>query len=482
MRHHPSALLRPLMRPALRRVSLPATLALLAATMLLAACSDESPDEPSAPVAVTSTSEAPAATPATEPPTASGTTGATATPEAATKSPGASPTAAATSAPSPAATAATTPAATAPATSPPAPPAVREPGPVRAVAAYGNVTFRRPVDVAAYPLGGFDLVVAEQGGQLMGLGTGGAETLLNLSARMQGGGNEEGLLSVALDPAFATNSHVWVYYSNTASPRRTVVARFTASADGMIDAATELVVLEVPQPFGNHNGGALRFGPDGMLYLGIGDGGSGGDPQGHGQNLGTLLGTVIRIDVRNASASTPYQIPADNPFVGVSGARDEIWAYGLRNPWRMSFDPATGMLWLGDVGQNRQEEVNRIAKGGNYGWNIVEGSLCFGTSTCDRTGLVAPLAVYDLGSGRCAVTGGVVARNAAAGNVEGHYLFGDYCSGDLWALATDTGDTDGGADAIRVASGLGNIASINQVDGEIYLVTFNSPLLRLVDP
>ncbi|MDA0700568.1 MAG: PQQ-dependent sugar dehydrogenase [bacterium] len=299
---------------------------------------------------------------------------------------------------------------------------------------------------------------------------------------MHGAGNEEGLLSVAVDPAFATNRHVWAYYSNTGQPRRTVVARFTASTDGTLDPGSELIVLEIAQPYANHNGGALRFGPDGMLYLGVGDGGSGGDPQGHGQDLGTLLGTVIRISVAGASEVEPYALLDNNPFVGVDGAREEIWAYGLRNPWRMSFDPLTGALWQGDVGQNRQEEVNRIERGGNYGWNVVEGSLCFGAASCDRTGFVAPVAVYDLGGGRCAVTGGVVARNATADNVEGHYLFGDYCSGDLWAIPGDTdGRSNNTVEPVHIASGLGNIASINQIGSEIYLATFNSPLLRLVN-
>ncbi|MDA0815850.1 MAG: PQQ-dependent sugar dehydrogenase, partial [Chloroflexi bacterium] len=355
---------------------------------------------------------------------------------------------------------------------------VREPQAVAAVPVYENATFQRPVDVVAYPVAGYDLLVAEQGGQLVGLGAGGASVLLDLSLRMQRSGNEEGLLSIAVDPAFATNSHVWVYYSNTGQPRRTVVSRFTAAADGSIDTASELIVIEVPQPFGNHNGGALRFGPDGMLYLGLGDGGSGGDPQGNGQNLGTLLGSVIRISVAGASEVEPYAIPDNNPFVGVGGAREEIWAYGLRNPWRMSFDPLTGALWLADVGQNRQEEVNRIERGDNYGWNVVEGLLCYPDPGCDPSPYESPLAVYDRGGGRCSVTGGVVARGVAASGIEGHYLFGDYCSGDLWALPSDT---DGSADAALVASGLGNVASINQVGDEIYVLTFGSPLRRLVD-
>lgn len=350
--------------------------------------------------------------------------------------------------------------------------------PVDVEAAYPATVFQRAVDVAAYALGGYELIVAEQGGQLIGLGPDGADVLLDLGDRMRGAGNEEGLLSVTLDPAFASNGHVWVYYSDTRQARRTVVARFTAGADGTIDPASELTILEVEQPYRNHNGGALRFGPDGMLYLGVGDGGSGGDPHGHGQDLGTLLGSVIRLSVAGASEAEPYAIPDDNPFVGVAGAREEIWAYGLRNPWRMSFDAGTGDLWLADVGQNTQEEVNRIARGGNYGWAAMEGELCHGSPNCDPSAFEAPLAVYGRDGGRCSVTGGVVARGTNVSGIEGHYLFGDFCSGDLWALASDT---DGGAEAVSIASGLGNIASINQVGAEIYLLTFGSPLLRLVD-
>ena len=158
---------------------------------------------------------------------------------------------------------------------------------------------------------------------------------------------------------------------------------------------SELEILQIEQPFRNHNGGAVRFGPDGLLYLGLGDGGGGGDPQGNGQDRATLLGSIIRIDVSAATAEEPYRIPPDNPFLTTAGARPELWAYGLRNPWRMAFDPATGALWVADVGQGRIEEVDRVVAGGNYGWNRLEGDQCFRPSEdCDRSGTVAPLATY----------------------------------------------------------------------------------------
>jgi glucose/arabinose dehydrogenase len=205
----------------------------------------------------------------------------------------------------------------------------------------GGLAFDRPVEAIADAVPG-ELWVADQRGDIRSFNEAGdpAGTVLDIRDRISRRGNEEGLLSVALDPAFATNGHLWVYYSAQPGVRRTRLARFDVSG-GVADPASELVVFELTQPYGNHNGGAVRFGPDGMLYLSLGDGGSGGDPLGNGQNLQTLLGSVLRLDVRDASEATPYVVPADNPFLDDPDARDEIWAYGLRNPWRMSFDAAT---------------------------------------------------------------------------------------------------------------------------------------------
>ncbi len=213
-----------------------------------------------------------------------------------------------------------------------------------------------------------------------------------------GGHNEEGLLGFAFDPEYAKNSFVYVYYSKRVdrNGRKSVIARYKvdrasgAERDGeggdtqkraeasrkapVCKPDSELVLLEIPQPWGNHNGGTIVFGHDGMLYVALGDGGAGGDPKGNGQKLSTLLASVLRIDVRGASKEAPYAVPKDNPFVGKKGARPEIWAYGLRNPWRISFDRKTGELWCGDVGQNRWEEVDRIVRGGNYGWRLLGGA------------------------------------------------------------------------------------------------------------
>lgn len=349
--------------------------------------------------------------------------------------------------------------------------------------ALNGRSFDRPVEFGAYPLpsesgseGG--VYVVEQDGLVLGFRDGQEATLLDLRERVSRSGNEEGLLSFTLDPLFMENGRVWLYYSVAGGDRRTRLARFTAdlAGGGAIDPASELVVLEVPQPYGNHNGGAVRFGPDGMLYLGLGDGGAAGDPGANGQNLGTLLGSVIRIDVRNATSAAPYTVPVDNPFVATTDARPEIWAYGLRNPWRMAFDPATDDLWLADVGQNAWEEIDVVVRGGNYGWNRTEGQECFAPrSGCDRSALTDPVAVYSHDEG-CSVSGGYVYRGAAVPALVGHYLYADFCSGTLWAL-----NAEQRAEAVQLGRVAGSVAGFGvDAAGEIYVLLFGGPLLRIV--
>jgi glucose/arabinose dehydrogenase len=252
--------------------------------------------------------------------------------------------------------------------------------------------------------------------------------LQDLTDRVSTDGNEEGLLGLALAPDYIDSEVFYVYYSS-ANPRRSVISRFDPGGG-------ETVLLEIGEPFSNHNGGQIVFGPDGYLYVGLGDGGSARDPQGNGQNLGTLLGSLLRIDVSGGGAG--YSVPPDNPFVGRAGARGEIWAYGLRNPWRFSFDAVTGDLWLGDVGQNTREEIDLIVKGGNYGWNVMEGFDCLGGgSNCDQGGLLPPVIDYANGGGECSVTGGFVYRGSAIAALQGAYVYTDYCSGKIWALRVD---------------------------------------------
>jgi len=343
------------------------------------------------------------------------------------------------------------------------------------VEALDGRSFEQPIELLAWPgdaTGG--LLVAEQrGGISLYAADGSVRGVLDLSEQVVFRG-EQGLLSVALDPEFADHPYLYVWYS----PRGTNLARLSRfPVEGtQANPDRELIILEVEQPFTNHNGGAVRFGPDGMLYLGIGDGGAANDPRGHGQNAQTLLGTIIRIDVRGASAQYPYRIPPDNPLLGVAGVRPEIFAWGMRNPWRMSFDPETGALWYADVGQDRVEEVGITAPGGNHGWNIFEGSECFGRDDdCAALDHIPPLAEYrhDLG---CSVTGGVVYRGAELPWLAGAYLFADFCAGRVWALEAH-GE---GWEMRQLAQLDARIASFGvDAAGEVYLLTFRAPILRL---
>jgi glucose/arabinose dehydrogenase len=348
---------------------------------------------------------------------------------------------------------------------------------VEAIDALAGREFSRPIELDSYP--GDRVFVAEQDGLVLLFNHDGSgeQVLLDIQGRVSRAGWEEGLLSVALDPGFAGNGHLWAYYS-AANPQRSVIARFTVTGD-VANPASELVVLAIEQPFANHNGGALRFGFDGMLYLGLGDGGSGNDPLGSGQDRSTLLGSIIRLDVRNASVATPYVVPADNPFVGEAGVRPEIWAYGMRNPWRMAFDPVTGALWVGDVGQGAMEEISVIRRGANYGWDIVEGTICHEpASGCDTEGLTFPVAVYDHSGGRCSITGGMVYRGSAVPEIAASYIYGDHCSGEVWALPVD-----GSSEPVLVASDLGDIIAFG-VDGagEVYVMRFGQSIVKLVSP
>ena len=289
---------------------------------------------------------------------------------------------------------------------------------------------------------------------------------------------EGGLLAVALDPDFARNGYVYAHYNTEPAPDAYVsrLARFATTGAGAsfaFIAASELLILEVEQIDAFHNGGSILFGPDGMLYLGLGDGGGAGDPGLHGQNPETLLGTVVRIDVRGATAEAPYAIPPDNPFIGGGGGvRPEIWAYGLRNPWRMSFDRETGILWAGDVGQARLEEINIVRAGANYGWNVTEGSLCFSPlDGCDRSGITPPRLEIDRSYG-CAIIGGYVYRGRAIPPLRGWYLFSNYCGGRIHAIPA-AGDAGEAADPVLLWEGGPDfvVSFAEDAAGELYVVS-----------
>ena len=339
------------------------------------------------------------------------------------------------------------------------------------VEAFGGRVFARPIDLVSLDGGRF--LVAEQNGVVLLIGAdGSATTFLDLRERVSRASNEEGLLSLALDPPFADPGHLWLYYS-VAGGQRTRLSRFSITgAAAAAEPGSELFILEIPQPFANHNGGAVRFGPDGMLYLGLGDGGAGGDPRDNGQNRSTLLGSIIRIDVQNPSPSAPYAVPADNPLVGQDGVRPEIWAYGVRNPWRMSFDVESGRLWLGDVGQSRFEEIDIVERGANLGWNLVEGGSCF-QGDCDLANFAAPVAVYDHDFG-CSVTGGVVVRRSGLSYLDGAYVYGDFCSGRIWTI-----DANQPGEPSEILTSPRPISSFAEArDGTVYALTFGGAILR----
>ncbi len=342
---------------------------------------------------------------------------------------------------------------------------------------------RFPLYLTAPPGDTNRFFVVEKGGAIRIIKNGALLPLpfLDLTAQVSTGG-EQGLLGLAFDPQYAANGRFYVNYTDTAGD--TVVARYRVSSDPeRADPNADRVLLAVDQPYANHNGGHLAFGPDGYLYVGLGDGGSGGDPHGNGQSRAELLGSLLRIDVRPAGA---YAIPLDNPFVGQPGARPELWDYGLRNPWRFSFDRANGDLYIADVGQNRREEVNvaTTASGGgrglNYGWSVMEGTLCFNpASACNTAGLTLPVLDYGRSGGACSVTGGYVYRGAAAPALQGVYFYADYCAGWVKSFRYADGRVTEGSDWPQLAPG-GNITSFGEdAAGELYILTQQGGVYRV---
>lgn len=336
----------------------------------------------------------------------------------------------------------------------------------------------RPVFVTHAGDGSGRLFILERGGTARVLHDGELADApwLDIADRVNDGSAEQGLLGLAFAPDFAESGHFYVNYTGAAG--KTTVSRFTVDdpAAAIVDPATERVILTVDQPASNHNGGMLAFGPDGYLYIGMGDGGAANDRFGNGQNPNTLLGKMLRIDVRpDASPGEPYAIPVDNPWIEMdwqgADVRDEIWAVGLRNPWRFSFDRATGDLWIGDVGQGAYEEINHTpaqTRGPlNYGWPIMEGKQCFpDNAQCDQTGLTLPLLDYTH-AGNCSVTGGYVYRGAAYPELDGAYLYGDYCSGKIWGLLPEA---EGWRNELLLQSDL-RISSFGEDEtGELYVI------------
>lgn len=324
------------------------------------------------------------------------------------------------------------------------PPAPNGAASYKVTEAFPGLKFSDPVELVNAHDGSNRLFVVEQAGTIRFFDATQKPTsstvLLDIKSKVKSGG-EMGLLGLAFHPNFKSNGFIYVNYTRD-NPRESVVARYKVAnpANGAADAQSETILLTYAQPYSNHNGGSVHFGPDGYLYVSTGDGGSGGDPQNNAQNKGILLGKILRLDV-NATGKGTYGIPADNPFAGnKDGAREEIYAYGLRNPWRISFDPTTKKLWAGDVGQNAIEEIDIIEKGGNYGWRLKEADECFNPKNdCKEAGLIDPVWRYTHDNGDISITGGYVYRGKKLPGLVGKYVYGDYASGRIWTLETENG-------------------------------------------
>ncbi|MGH7528765.1 MAG: PQQ-dependent sugar dehydrogenase [Gemmatimonadales bacterium] len=370
---------------------------------------------------------------------------------------------------------------------PPSPPPPPPPPPVSLELISADLT--DPVYATAPPGDPTRLFVVEQGGRIRIFRN---DTLLpgaflDLQGRITSGG-EQGLLSLAFHPQYETNSRAYVYFTDPQGDTRVVRYQVSAADPNVLDETTADTVLAVDQPFTNHNGGLLLFGPDGMLYVGLGDGGSGGDPRDNAENPHVLLGKLLRLDVDGLSG---YAIPPDNPFAsGVDGA-PEIWALGLRNPWRFAFHPQTGDLYIADVGQGLWEEVNvspatggqGAGRGLNYGWDIMEGRHCFEPSTsCDQTGLTLPLVEYNHGGVACSVTGGFVYNSTRVAALTGHYIYADFCAGFVRSFRFVDGQATDETDwTTRLSPGT-QISSFGQdAAGELYIMTLPGTLHRIVE-
>jgi glucose/arabinose dehydrogenase len=338
--------------------------------------------------------------------------------------------------------------------------------------------FNRPVFVTGAGDGSGRLFIMEQDGKIFVMVNGALQEtpFLDVSKLVSRNANERGLLGLAFHPKYTENGTFFIDYTDKNGD--TAIAKYTVSGDNpnVADPASAQIILGIKQPYANHNGGMLAFGPDSYLYIGMGDGGSEGDPHGNGQNYGVLLAKILRIDVDNG---TPYGIPADNPSSTNPAFAPEAWATGLRNPWRFSFDRATGDLYIGDVGQNQWEEVDfqpADSKGGeNYGWNIMEGTHSY-SGVPAPSGLTAPFFDYSHDNG-CSVTGGYVYRGKALPDLQGVYFFGDYCSGTIWASYRDTSgawQTNVFMDSHLAISSFGQ-----DEDGELYVVNHGGSVLRL---
>ena len=314
--------------------------------------------------------------------------------------------------------------------------------------AFPNLTFTSALHLTHSGDGTNRIFVVQQNGKIIVFpndsNAAAAQTkiFLDILNKISAAAGEQGLLGLAFHPNFSSNGYIYINYT-APSPLRTVIARYKVkqSDQNKIDSLSEYKLLEINQPFTNHNGGSVMFGMDGYLYIGMGDGGSAGDPNGNAQNLQALLGKILRIDVSDTTATRRYLIPSTNPFYNnPSAGKEELFTWGMRNPWKYSQDPVTGLIYCADVGQGTWEEIDIIQNGKNYGWKVMEGFVCYSPSTgCDTTGKTLPIKAYNHSAGDCSVTGGFVYRGFRRPELRGAYIYGDYCSGRIWMLRYSSG-------------------------------------------
>jgi uncharacterized repeat protein (TIGR03806 family) len=346
---------------------------------------------------------------------------------------------------------------------------------VGAMPVFTQINLNVPVALMQAPGDNARFYVVEKGGTVRAFTEAMAtpDIFVDISTRVNSAPTEAGLLGMAFHPGWQTNHQVFLSYTafsmNSPANLRSTISRFTSNDGGKtLDPTSEQVILTLEQPFENHNGGNIAFGPDGYLYAGFGDGGSGGDPMSNGQNVNVLFGKMLRL---NVDAGAPYTVPQSNPFAG-GGGKPEIYAWGLRNPWRWSFDRGTGDLWVGDVGQNAYEEVDRVELGGNYGWNTTEATHCYATMPCNKGGLIDPVVEYDHSQGAC-VIGGYVYRGSAIPSLVGTYLYADWANGNLWALTFDP-VTGKGTPLLLTNTGINPTSFGEGADGELYLLHYGA--------
>ncbi len=302
-----------------------------------------------------------------------------------------------------------------------------------------------------------------------------SSVFIDISERVDSSPNEAGLLGMAFHPEYKSNGYVYLSYTGDNGNLISYVSRFSLSNDGnSLDPDSEKRLIELEQPYSNHNGGNILFGPDGYLYIGFGDGGSGGDPKGHGQNTKTLLGAMLRLDVDHGD---PYAIPPGNPFAVNNQGRPEIYLWGLRNPWRFSFDRGTAMLWVADVGQNSWEEVNVVNQAGNLGWNGKEGTHCYKSATCRNPAYIDPVIEYDHDQG-CSITGGYVYRGTAIPKLRGTYLYSDFCSGTLWGAREESNGTYISFKLLDTGLNIASFAQSNS--GDVYILHLSGEVYKIV--